>query len=88
MATQTKSADGTFERVQDLNDRVLESARKTGRAYLDTTEKTFNGVADLQERLAGASQVEWVVAVGSAQADLTRELTKVYVSTARELLAK
>jgi hypothetical protein len=88
MTTESQRATSTTERVQDLNERMLEAGRKAGQAYLDTAEKTFNGIADLQLKVADASQVEWISTVASAQAALTRELTQAYVSTGRELLAR
>jgi hypothetical protein len=92
MATQTKAAnnsvDTAVERAQELNDRVIDATRKASNLYLDTTEKTVNGLADLEVKLADATQVEWISAVASAQADLARDVTKVYVSSARDLLAK
>jgi hypothetical protein len=89
MATATASkntTEATTERVRDLNERILEGSRKAGGAYLDAYEKTLESIADYQERVAKQSDVEWVSTVVDAQARFTRELTKLYVSTGRELL--
>jgi len=92
MATQTKHTNGTtdptVERMQELNERLLEASRRFSRAYLDTTEKTVNGLADLEVKLADATNIEFVSTVASAHAEITRDLTGAYVSTARELLTK
>jgi hypothetical protein len=86
-ATATKNTnEATTERIRDLNERILEASRKAGGAYLDAYEKTLESIADYQERVAKQSDVEWVSTVVDAQARFTRELTKLYVSTGRELL--
>ncbi len=76
----------TTDRVQQLSEQVLDAGRRAGLSYLDAYDATARTVADLQERLAGASQVEWIASAVRAQANLTREVSRVYTSTARELL--
>jgi hypothetical protein len=82
------SADAAVDRFQEMSERLLETSRKASTAYLDATEKTVAGLADLEVKIADASQVEWIAAAATAQADLTRDFCKLYTSTARELLAK
>jgi hypothetical protein len=84
MATATKNHDAT-DRVRQINDQVLESGRKAGLALIDSYEKGWKGVADLQERVGDESRIEWVSALTHAQARFTRELTDAYVTTARGL---
>jgi hypothetical protein len=87
MATATKTqTEETTERIRDLNERILDAGKKAGNAYLDAYEKTLQSIADYQETAAKQSDVEWISTVVDAQARFTRELTKVYVSTGRELL--
>lgn len=101
MATQTKTksksntstnsntgkhVDETVERIRDLNERIIDGARKTGNAYLDTYEKALKSIADYEERVGSQSQVDWVSTMTQAHADFTRDVAKIYTSTARELL--
>jgi hypothetical protein len=98
MATQTKSRNGTdnprleqtydetVERIRDLNERILESGKKAGTVYLDAYEKSLSSIADFQDRVADASQIEWVSAVANAQANFTREIAKSYSAAGRDLL--
>jgi len=90
MATRTKTAhdhvDETTERVRELNERIIESSKRAGGAYLDAYEKVLKSIADFEERVGTSSQVEWVTAMTQAHADFTREIAKIYASTARELL--
>jgi Phasin protein len=87
MATQSKaSAEAATERVRDLNERIVEASRKAGGAYLYAYEKALESMAAYMEQAAKATDVEWVSTVVEAQARFTRELTKMYVSTGRELL--
>jgi hypothetical protein len=88
MATsdQKNAVNETTERIRDLNERILTSAKKAGGAYLDAYEKALQSIADYQEQVAKQTDVEWVSTIVDAQARFTRELTKLYVSTTRELL--
>ncbi len=91
MATQNKSGDGpafdeAADRIRDLNERVIEASRKAGKAYLDAYETFLRGIADYQQKVADASQVEWFSALLNAQADFTREVAKAATKSAREFL--
>ena len=86
-ATTTKTtADETTERIRDFNERVIDAGKKAGGAYLDAYEKAAQSLVDYQEQVAKQTDVEWISTIVDAQAKFTRELTKVYVSTGRELL--
>jgi hypothetical protein len=86
-ATQSKTAvNETTERIRDLNEQIIGAAKKAGGAYLDAYEKALKSIADYQEQVAKQTDVEWVSTIVDAQARFTRELTKVYVGTSRELL--
>ena len=86
-ATQNQTAvNETTERIRELNEQIIGAAKKAGGAYLDAYEKALKSIADYQEQVAKQSDVEWVSTIVDAQARFTRELTKVYVSTGRELL--
>jgi hypothetical protein len=80
------SADETTQRIRDLNERILEAGKKAGGAYLNAYEKALQSIVDYQEQVAKQTDVEWVSTIIEAQARFTRELTRLYVSTGRELL--
>ena len=83
----TKNAvDQTTERIRDLNERILTASKNAGGAYLDAYERALQSIADYQEQVAKQTDVEWVSTIVDAQARFTRELTRLYVSTGRELL--
>jgi hypothetical protein len=94
MATQTKTRNGgptqefeaTAERLRDLNERILESSRKAGQSYVDAYEKTLNSIADFEDRIGKASQVEWISTLAHAQADFTRNWAEAYTGAARNVL--
>jgi hypothetical protein len=90
MTTATKSTDQRVyeatERIRDLNERIIDSSRKAGQAYLDAYENVLKSIADFEERVGGSSQVEWVSAMTQAHADFTRELARIYTASARDLL--
>jgi hypothetical protein len=78
--------DAAFEQVKDLNDEFLTAARKAGNLYVDYYEKAVDRAVDLELKLAGATQQEWLKNMIEAQAEITRELKTSYVAAARDLL--
>jgi hypothetical protein len=91
MATTTqgktsKDIDAAAERIRELNEQILDFGRKAGVQFLDAYESTLKTFADYQDKVADQSQIEWVASIARAQADFTREVTRVYTSSARDLL--
>ena len=93
MATQTKTpvADST-ENVIAFNEKTIEETKKAIEesqkarfALLDSYESGVLNAVDSYEEIASATDVDWIKEVVAAQARATRELTKAYVSAARDL---
>ncbi len=82
----TEAVEETVERIRELNEQILDFGRKAGLAFLDAYETTLKTFADYQDKVADQSQVEWLANVARAQANFTREVTRVYTSTARDLI--
>ena len=75
-----------FEQVKDSSEQVWAAARKAGDLYLDTYEKTVDRTAELQLKLAGLTQQEWLKSLIEAQVDVSKELAGSYTTTARSFL--
>ena len=90
MATQTKTdpIETAAEKVAEFNQKATENGKKASAAYLDSYEKVVAQFVDGYEKAAGATRIEWLQTVASAQADLAREVTKTYTSAARDLVAQ
>jgi len=87
--TQTNGApkvDAAFEQVKDLNEQFLAAARKAGNLAVDSYEKAVSRAIDLEVKVAGLSQQEWLKSLIEAQAEYARGLTESYTTTARSLL--
>ena len=88
--TQTKtgipSFDTAFDQAREGGEQVLAAARKAGNLYLDTYEKAVDRTTELQLRLAGLTQQEWLKGLIEAQVEVERELAGTYTTTARSLL--
>jgi len=84
--TGIPSFDSAFEQVRESGEQVLTTARKAGNLYLDSYEKAVGRTTELQLKLAGLSQQEWIKSLIEAQVDITRELAGSYATTARSLL--
>jgi hypothetical protein len=97
MATTKPTADnplgvdfGNYEeaaqRVRELNEHLLDSARAAGTTTLDAYEKALTSMVDLEEKIANASQLEWVSAVAQTHAAFVRDISSAYLRAAREML--
>jgi hypothetical protein len=86
MPSKTKSSTSK-QADSGLFEEIRESRRKATETYLDIAEKAAGRLAELQERAGGMSPVEWVGEVARAQAEATRRLAGVYVSTTRKVIA-
>jgi hypothetical protein len=91
MAPQTETNKETgleeaAERIRDLNERIIEAARKAGHTYLDAYEKSMRSIAEYEEKVAEATPVEWLGVLLNAQADFVREVSKAATASAREVL--
>jgi hypothetical protein len=91
MATKSTTQDGiaaitqTVDRIRELNERIIDMARKAGAGYLDMYERSLESIAGYQQQLADATGVDWLQRLIQAQADFTREVGNLYASSAREL---
>ena len=81
-----RDAEQVTERIRELNEQILDFGRKAGLNFLEAYESTLRTFADYQDRVADSSQIEWISSIARAQANFTREVTRVYTATARDLL--
>ena len=91
MATQTQTqaereTEQAADRIRELNEQVLDFGRRAGIGFLEAYEQNLQTFADYQDKVADQTKVDWIVSVARAQANFTRELTRVYTTTARDLL--
>ena len=84
--TGVPSFEAAFDQYRESSEQVLTAARKAGNLYIDSYEKAVDRTTELQLKLAGLTQQEWLKSLIEAQVDITRELTGSYTTTARGLL--
>jgi hypothetical protein len=82
----TASVDETIKRIKEMNDRMIESSKSAGRVALDAYEKALQSMLDFQEKVAGASQLDWVSALASTHAQFVQDVSAAYVKATRETL--
>ena len=80
------SADARVQRLRKLNERIIEASREAGEATLASYESALKAIARAIERGPGASDIEWVSNLATAQAKFLRDLTKSTTSAARKML--
>jgi hypothetical protein len=74
------------ERYRAVNEKLLETGKKTANAALDGYEKTISSYVDFRQQLAEATQLDWVTTVVKAQNDFLNEVNAAYISAARDVL--
>lgn len=90
-SSRSRSADAgqeTTDRIRELNDRIVENARKAGDTYLDAYESMLNMIVSYQEGMAEAAPMDWMQQVIESQAKFTRDIGNMYASAAREALRR
>jgi hypothetical protein len=84
--TQTDAIQEATTQAQELAERWVETSKKAAGEYLTLTEKAAESVVGIQRQVAEQTEVEWVASIIEAQAKFTGDVTKVLVSSGRELL--
>jgi hypothetical protein len=82
----TADVEATAERIRQLNEEILSFGKQAGASFLDAYETTLKTFAEYQDKVADASQVDWVASIARAQANFTREMTDLYTAAARDML--
>ena len=94
MATTTTKQTNDFtegfgeaaERYRAINEKLVETGKKTANAALDGYEKTVASYVDFRQQLAKATQLDWVSTVVKAQNEFVTEVNAAYLSAARDVL--
>jgi len=80
------SIDEATQRIRDLNERLIESSKSAGLVTLDAYEKALQSLVDFEEKVASASQLDWVSALATTHAKFIADVSTSYTKAARELL--
>jgi hypothetical protein len=93
--SQTKTTTPSFEipsveeatqRIRGLNERLIESSKSAGLTTLEAYEKALQSLADFEEKVASATQLDWVSALATTHAKFIADVSGSYTKAARELL--
>jgi hypothetical protein len=80
------SVEETAQRIRDLNERLIESSKSAGLVALDAYEKALQSLADFEQKVAEASQFDWVTALAATHAKFISDMSTSYTTAARDLL--
>jgi hypothetical protein len=78
--------DAAAQRLRRLNERIIEAGKEAGETTLSSYEKALKTIASTLERGPGASDVEWISNLATAQAKFIRDVTDSWTSAARKML--
>jgi hypothetical protein len=85
-AFELPSVEEATQRIRDLNERLIESSKSAGLVTLDAYEKALQSLVDFEEKVASASQLDWVSALATTHAKFITDLSTSYTKAAREVL--
>ena len=83
----TGAFDASIGRIRDLNDRIVDTARKGGEASLQAYERLLQTVADVQQS-GGSRTARFVEAVTKAQASFVREVASASPEAAKRNMSQ
>jgi hypothetical protein len=86
MATTKTTPTFADFNVDEAVQRWTEATRKAGNDYLDLYDKAVDQLTELEVKTAAATKLPLVSQIADTHATLTREVTGVYVTAARDLL--
>jgi len=78
--------DEAATRIRELNEKLITAAKQSGNISLDAYEKTLAGLVDFEEKVADATQLDWVSALAKAHANFVTEVSSAYTTAARDAL--
>ena len=82
----TEGFGDVAERYRTLNEKLIESGKKTSKAAVEGYQKSVASYVDFRQQLAEATQLDWVSTVVKAQNDFITEVTAAYTSAVRDVL--
>jgi hypothetical protein len=74
------------ERYRAINEKFVETGKKTALAALDGYDKTVASYVDFRQQLAETTRLDWVGTVVKAQNDFITEVSAAYASAIRDVL--
>ncbi len=80
------AAEETIKRIREMNERMIESSKTSSLAALDAYEKALEHMLEFSQKVAGASQLDWVSALAATQAQFVQDISGAYVKAARDTL--
>ncbi|MGO9753319.1 MAG: hypothetical protein ACLP8S_32910 [Solirubrobacteraceae bacterium] len=85
-ANTQPNVEAAYNQIKELNEQMIDAARKAGTQYIDTYTKAVDRAIDVERKLAGATKQEWLKSIIDAHADMTKELNDAYTASMLSLL--
>jgi hypothetical protein len=82
---ETAFQDATVQ-IQELSEPFIGASKQVAAEYLKVTEKAAKSVVELQRQVASQTDIDWVASIANAQARFTNDVSKVLISSGRELI--
>jgi hypothetical protein len=73
-------------RIPDLNGLMIKSSKSAGLVTLDAYENALQSLLEFEEKVASATQLEWVSTLATKHAKFITDISANYTKAARDLL--
>ncbi|MFD4180533.1 hypothetical protein [Rhodococcus sp. NPDC058514] len=85
-AAFVKAAEENAGRFLALNEKFVDTAKRTGALNLDTYESGLTDLLAMEERIGGATRLDWVNTLTKAHTSYVKEFSSAATALAREVL--
>jgi hypothetical protein len=80
------SVEQATQQMREVTERLVDSSKSAALVALDAYEKAMQSFVQFEEKVASASQVEWVTALATKHAKFTSDASASCTKAARDLL--
>jgi hypothetical protein len=83
----TADLEAATQRVRELNEQVVEQAKRNGLAWLEGYERVLKNLLDFEEQAAKGTGAEWATMLATTHANFVRETSEAVFSAMRRQLS-
>lgn len=87
MTQEPRNAHQLIERIRQLNEQVLATARKSGLDFLESYEQTMQLFIELPTKVVVAADIELLNSVARVQATFARDVLRVSTAAAGQAVS-
>ncbi|NLG21516.1 MAG: hypothetical protein GX555_08835 [Actinomycetales bacterium] len=84
--TTAPDLEATATRIRELNEKLIDAAKKNGKVSLDVYEKSLADMLQFSQQAADSTEIDVISSITKAHSDYITAVTKIWTSAARDAL--